>query len=168
MNMINKARQFAVERHGNQCYANQPYSVHLDAVAELAEEFGENAVIVAYLHDVVEDTPTSIEEIQSQFSDFIASCVAIVTDEPGETRKLRKAKTYKKMAAVKGELELALVVKAADRLANLKASVANKSAKHLNMYQSEHDSFRKSAYRPGLCEHLWNEMDEIVNHARLS
>lgn len=167
MNMINKAREFAIERHGSQSYGEHPYSFHLDAVAKIAEDFGENAVVVSYLHDVVEDTPTTLNEIHHNFNEFIARCVEIVTDEPGETRALRKAKTYQKMAAVSGDLELALVVKAADRLANLKSSLANQSKKHLNMYQKEHTSFKRSAYRPGLCEALWTEMDKIVDNARL-
>ncbi|MBX2858318.1 MAG: HD domain-containing protein [Cellvibrionaceae bacterium] len=167
MNMIDKAREFAIERHGNQSYGQHPYWVHLDDVAKLAADFGERAVVISYLHDVVEDTPTTIKEIQENFSEFVADCVEIVTDEPGETRKLRKAKTYKKMASVHGELELALIVKAADRLANIKASLVNRSKKHMNMYQSEHDCFKKSAYRPGLCEALWSEMDKLIDKTKL-
>ncbi len=129
-----KARNFAIERHADQCYGDRPYSFHLDQVANIASAYGDDAVIIAYLHDVVEDTDTSVEEIESLFGPLVSQCVAILTDEPGAHREERKAKTYKKMAKVSGELELALIVKAADRLANIKACVADGKVELLNMW----------------------------------
>lgn len=114
--MKEKAREFAVERHGEQKYGDLPYFVHLDEVAEIASKYGDKAITVAYLHDVVEDTETELEEIENEFDSFTSKCVAVLTDEPGANRKERKAKTYDKMAKVGGELELALLVKVADRL----------------------------------------------------
>ena len=160
---IEKARTFAVKCHGDQMYGDKPYSVHLDEVADIAAEFGPDAAVISYLHDVVEDTDTSLNEIQSEFGDYIAECVAIVTDEPGQNRKERKAATYKKMAKVFGRHELALVVKAADRLANLRNCVSQKNTRLLAVYKDEHETFKSAAYRPMLCEVLWQELDNIIN-----
>lgn len=86
----------------------------------MAAPYGEEAVFVAYLHDTAEDTEATIAEIESRFGPKIAACVSLLTDEPGSNRKERKAKTYAKLAQVRGPHELALVVKTTDRLACLK------------------------------------------------
>ena len=84
--------------------------------------YGEEAQVVGYLHDVVEDAGVSVERIREGFGDLVAECVALVTDPPGLDRAGRKARTNAKLAKVEGRARLALVVKAADRLANLRAS----------------------------------------------
>ncbi len=159
-NVINKAREFSILHHGDQRYGVHPYSVHLDAVASIASAYGESAEVVAYLHDVVEDTQVSTADIETIFGSLVADCVAILTDEPGENRKERKTKTYQKMAAVTGKAELALVVKAADRLANVRACIVDKNQRLLDIYKSEHKVFSQSVYRKGLCEPLWMELNE--------
>lgn len=161
--LVARAREFAVAAHGEQRYGEQPYSVHLDAVVELLAPFGEQAQVVGYLHDVVEDTTVSLEAVRREFGDRVAACVAIVTDEPGANRRERKAKTNAKLTAVSNEDALALVVKAADRLSNLRASAGGDSDSKLGMYRREHPAFREAAYRPGLCDELWAEMDRILN-----
>lgn len=158
-----KARKFALERHGDQKYGDHPYSVHLDDVSDIAKTYGECAQILAYLHDVVEDTRTTLEEIELEFGSFVSVCVAILTDENGSNRKQRKARTYAKMARVKGKQELALVVKAADRLANLRACSHHNNAQKLSMYKAEHPAFKQSVHRENLCDALWIQMDEIIN-----
>ena len=158
---VARAREFALEAHGDQRYGSRPYHVHLDAVTELAREYGEEAQVVAYLHDVVEDTSAQLDAIEKSFGRKIAECVSILTDEPGDSRKERKRKTYARMARVSGDLELALIVKAADRLANMRACVADGKDRLLGVYKQEHASFRAAAYREDLCWKLWRELDEI-------
>lgn len=161
--MIKKARDFAIESHGNQKYGKHPYSFHLDQVAEKARAFGEEAEVIAYLHDVVEDTSVTIEDIESQFGKLVAICVSVITDETGNNRQERKAKTYRKMAEVKGDAELGLIVKVCDRLANVSTSIKNHNAKMFNIYCQEHPVFKKSAFRQGLCDDLWLELDNLID-----
>ncbi|MBF2052831.1 MAG: bifunctional (p)ppGpp synthetase/guanosine-3',5'-bis(diphosphate) 3'-pyrophosphohydrolase [Candidatus Sericytochromatia bacterium] len=156
--MKDLARAFAIERHGGQLYGDQPYSVHLDAVARLAAPYGEQAEVIACLHDVVEDTDTPLSEIEARFGPFVAACVGILTDEAGAGRPTRKARTYTKMAAVSGPESLALVVKAADRLANVEACVAGQQQTLLEKYCREQAAFYQAAYRPGLCDSLWESL----------
>jgi hypothetical protein len=52
---------------------------------------------------------------------------------------------------------------AADRLANLRMSVADPAGGKLAMYRQEHPAFRAAAYRPGLGDELWAEIDRIVD-----
>jgi guanosine-3',5'-bis(diphosphate) 3'-pyrophosphohydrolase len=162
MGLLSTAREFAVAAHGDQQYGTHPYSVHLDAVAELLAPFGELAQVIGYLHDVVEDTAVPLEKVRAEFGDHVAACVALLTDEAGANRQERKAKTNAKLSAVSGTDQLALVVKAADRLANLRASVQGGSNSKLGMYAREHSAFRAAAYRTGLCDQLWEEIDRIV------
>jgi (p)ppGpp synthase/HD superfamily hydrolase len=161
--MKREAREFAIGRHGDQKYGVHPYSFHLDQVARIASDYGDDAEVIAYLHDVVEDTETTIDEVESLFGSLVAECVHILTDEAGENRKERKAKTYEKMSKVSDELELALVVKAADRLANLRACVADNNMRLFQVYNKEHEAFKKAVYRANLCEPLWEEIEGIAN-----
>jgi (p)ppGpp synthase/HD superfamily hydrolase len=159
---VAQARVFAVAAHGEQRYGDQPYSVHLDAVAATLAPFGEEAQVVGYLHDVVEDTAVSLETIRAEFGERVAKLVSLVTDEPGANRRDRKARSNAKLAAVSGEDVLALVVKAADRLANLRAAAGGGAESKLGMYRREHPDFRRAAYRPGLCDDLWQEIDAVI------
>lgn len=143
-------------------YGLRPYAYHLDAVAHLLAPFGEEAQVIGYLHDVVEDTPATIALVRSRFGATVAACVALLTDEAGANRKERKAKTYAKLAKVTGKEELALLVKTADRLANVRECVADANAELWRMYHGEHEIFRSSAYRAGLCDGLWRELDELL------
>ncbi|MDO3380524.1 HD domain-containing protein [Geoalkalibacter halelectricus] len=160
--MPSTARAFAIAAHGSQRYGEHPYAVHLDAVAELLAPFGKDAVRVGYLHDVVEDTEIALDQVRAEFGDVVAHCVALLTDESGEDRKERKAKTYAKLARVGPELALALTVKAADRLANVRACIADGKVELLAVYRSEHPTFRGAAYRPGRCDRLWRELDLLL------
>ncbi|MCI5166209.1 MAG: bifunctional (p)ppGpp synthetase/guanosine-3',5'-bis(diphosphate) 3'-pyrophosphohydrolase, partial [Candidatus Electrothrix sp. GM3_4] len=72
--LISKARRFALKHHGEQKYGEHPYVVHLDAVAELVQQYGELAVVIAYLHDVVEDTNITLPDIEKEFGKLIADC----------------------------------------------------------------------------------------------
>jgi (p)ppGpp synthase/HD superfamily hydrolase len=160
--MQQEARAFAIKAHADQQYGARPYSYHLDQVAALAQPYGEEAVAIAYLHDTVEDTHVTTGEIESRFGTRIAACVALLTDEDGSNRKERKEKTYKKLAAVSGPNEIALLVKAADRLANVRACVKDRNQKLWLLYQSEQTTFRAAAFRPGQCDALWSELDILL------
>ena len=157
------ARDFAIAAHGNQKYGKHPYVYHLDAVAKLVEPYDIClGPIVAYLHDVVEDTKVTIEDIKNNFDGNVAEHVLVLTDEPGANRKERKVKTNAKLSFVPEDLGLVLIVKAADRLANLRESAKTNNDSKLQMYRNEHGEFRAAAYRKGLCDELWEEMDDIL------
>ncbi len=157
-------QRIAVVGHGPQRYGDQPYVTHLDAVAQLLEPYGPVAQTVGYLHDVVEDTPVTAEQVRGAFGEFVEQCVNLVTDEPGTNRQERKTTTNAKLASVRGDLQLALIVKAADRLANLRMCSRNsENEPKLDMYRREHAAFCQAAFRPGLCDALWAEMAHILS-----
>ncbi|MCB9763322.1 MAG: bifunctional (p)ppGpp synthetase/guanosine-3',5'-bis(diphosphate) 3'-pyrophosphohydrolase [Alphaproteobacteria bacterium] len=158
-----EARAWAMEAHGDQRYGEHPYVVHLDQVAATLTPFGVEARVMGYLHDIVEDTPVTEGQVAERFGVHVAACVALVTDCAGPNRKARKAATHAKLAAVPADdpRAIALVVKAADRLSNLRSCVRDRNRGLLKMYRREHPAFREAAFRPGLCDALWAEMDRI-------
>ena len=164
---LSAARAYALSMHGAQMYGPHPYSHHLDAVVATLAPYGLAAQVIGYLHDVVEDTGATIAEVSSRFGDEVAACVALLTDEPGADRKERKSKTYAKLAKVAGSEELALIVKVADRLSNVRACVADANRDLWNLYRSEHAVFKASAFRAGLCDELWSELDGLLSDDKL-
>lgn len=159
-----RARDFAHKAHGEQKYGEKPYLFHLDAVANLVKDYGNDAVTIAYLHDVLEDTQISKCELEHEFGVFIADCVALISDESGKNRKERKAKTYQKLRMAISQYNLALIVKVADRLANILVCASGNHSL-LEMYQKEHQAFKSAVYRTGLCDDLWERMDVVLTTA---
>jgi len=161
---IKKARDFAIENHGNQLYdKDKPYVYHLDKVVEILKPYGSEAQIIGYLHDVVEDTDVELYEIEDEFGRFILTCVDILTDEPGNTRKDRKLPTYKKVTFFTSDTEkydVALIVKVADRLSNILEGKKN------DMYKKEHEEFRNTYYKQNLCDEIWDRIEKILFNER--
>ncbi len=166
---LNEVREWAIARHGDQKYGDHPFSKHLDDVAEILERYGWYDQRLGYLHDILEDTNTTYQELVTVFGDDVAKMVSLITDEPGKNRKMRKARTNAKLDRLdRGDSywngipqHIPLIVKAADRLANLRHSVVDGS-RYLKMYKREHEDFRKAVYRRGLCDWMWEEMEEIL------
>jgi hypothetical protein len=142
--MLDAARSYAITAHADQKYGERPYAYHLDAVAALLAPYGEEAQIVGYLHDVVEDTEVTAADVEARFGKYIVNCVSLLTDESGSSRKERKTKTYAKLAQVHGQTELALVVKAADRLANVRACLSDRKRGLWELYRGEHPVFKQA------------------------
>ena len=163
--MLEEARSFALKAHGDQPYGDRPYSFHLEMVVGNLAPYGEQAQVIGYLHDVVEDTKARREQIESQFGPFVAECVALVTDGPGKSREEIKSKTNEKLSCVTGPTQLALVVKAADRLANVKACVLDQNRLKWEVYRKEQSAFRQAAHREGLCDPLWAELEKLLDES---
>lgn len=107
----------------------------------------------AWLHDIVEDTPVKLKEIEEQFGSLVAALVEAVTNEPGANRKIRHALTYPKTRA----MPLAVYLKLCDRISNVRAGGALRQ-----MYRKEHEDFRRALYTPGLFEPMWAELDRLL------
>lgn len=83
---IEKAREFAKRAHESvpqyRKYTHEPYIVHPAAVAKLVAGVtdDEATICAAWLHDVVEDTPVTLRDIEAEFGKDIAAMVADLTD----------------------------------------------------------------------------------------
>jgi len=158
---VNNARELARQAHLGQLYGNEPYIVHLDEVAKIVYKYANVARVVAYLHDILEDTQITDKDIGRWFDEKVLRNVQLCTDEPGGNRKTRKLRTNLKLSNAKlPKHDVGLIVKAADRLANVRRCVMN-NPDLLSMYAGEYPEFKKAAYRPGLCDEIWADLDGI-------
>ena len=159
--LYDKAYQLATERHGNQKYGeNHPYTVHLCEVASQVKTFFPTSKfhlqIAALLHDILEDTQTTFDELYKGFGKEIAEVVFAVTNESGENRKARHLKTYPKIKANPD----AILLKLADRLANTRASIGMPI---MSMYTKEYKGFREALYEPGTeADPMWEALDQLM------
>ncbi|WP_254510847.1 HD domain-containing protein [Anatilimnocola floriformis] len=131
-----RAKAFAEERHADQRYGSEPYVTHLAAVRAVLSSFAITGpvCVAAWLHDVLEDTPTSREELETEFGPEVTALVWAVTGV-GKNRKERNASAYEKIRA----LPAAATLKLADRIANVEAS--RSAPDKLKMYRSEAANF---------------------------
>lgn len=85
-NIVERAKNYAFAVHNaidhRRKYTNAPYTTHLERVANLVAsvDHDDNMVAAAYLHDTVEDTPTTIENIATEFGDDVAYLVRHLSD----------------------------------------------------------------------------------------
>lgn len=122
---IREAFELALKAHEKQRRkTGELYIIHPVAVALIvAEELSldANSVIAAYLHDVVEDTDYTIDDIESKFGSDVAYIVRTVTKK--KTKKYEMSKqldNYKQMLGSLQHDERAILVKLADRLHNMR------------------------------------------------
>ena len=122
--LIERAKIFATKAHKRidqrRKYSNQPYDVHLDAVAKLVGSIldDEDMIAAAWLHDVVEDTPATLGDIEREFGKPISLLVGELTDvsRPSDgNRSVRKAKDRQHLAHVSSR---AKSIKLADLIDN--------------------------------------------------
>lgn len=171
------ARDFAVQAHGDQKYGNdKPYVVHLDDVAGLLRRFGyddQDLQDGAFLHDVLEDTKVTFEELEKAFGGRVALIALFCTDLPGyPNRRTRKAATYAKMRAVIDQarteeapewLWAAVGVKLADQLANIQSCFTGDRPDLWQMYYKERQAFSDALYTEGLYHDLWDEYERLLS-----
>ncbi len=122
---IKKAIQFAARKHHGQLrIANLggplPYVTHLFSVALLVAEDGahDDVVTAALLHDTIEDTGTTREEIVSAFNERVAELVEAVSEKKELDWKERKAEYLARMETVDDE---ALLIAIADKIDNVES-----------------------------------------------
>lgn len=155
--------QLALARHSVQTYGPHPFVVHLVEVYSLVHEAApndEDALAAAWLHDVLEDTHTGYRELEVAFDKDFADLVQELTDEEGPNRKERKKKTYARMWAAGSDK--AMLVKLADRLANVRRCVKDGHDGLLEMYRREYSDFRTAVYRLNQPKAWWTELHETL------
>ncbi len=125
MSKLQQAIEFATKAHQGQerKYTKEPYIIHPIAVMEILQQlnFHEDILCAAVLHDVVEDTPVTIQEIEEAFGPIITRMVADLTDVytsdkyPNVNRKLRKKLECYRILKISGN---AKSIKLADLIHN--------------------------------------------------
>ncbi len=122
-NMILKAYAYADDKHKNQYRkSGEPYIIHPLYVAYILADLGldTDTICAALLHDVVEDTDSTYEDIEKEFSKGIAEIVEGVTKlgKLFDTVEEKQAENYKKMFVAMEKDIRVILLKIADRLHN--------------------------------------------------
>lgn len=164
--LTTEARKFAIEAHGAQMYGDYPYWVHLLQVATILEMTSGRSrytVPAAWLHDVLEDTDTSREDLLEYFPEDVVQLVEAVTNDFSiKGRKERHKEVYPRIKALGHD---AVILKFADRLANVTASLHNENFDKLKMYVDEWRDFSESFL--GHSAHpLFSKIQNKIIHAR--
>jgi len=152
---IRAAFELAKTAHAEQKRkSGEPYIFHPIAVANIVAEelmLGANPVIAAFLHDVVEDTDFTIDDIQQRFGDDVAFLVRVVTKQEKEHYEMsRQMDNYKQMLdSIHYDIR-ALLVKLADRLHNMRTLSSMRPDKQMKIAGETDYFYAPLANRLGL------------------
>lgn len=161
---IRAAFELAREAHAPQKRkTGEPYIFHPIAVANIAAEelmLGANPVIACFLHDVVEDTPHTIEDIRDRFGDDVAFLVRVVTKKPTHDYELSKQLDNYRQLLNSMQYDIrAILVKLADRLHNMRTLASMKPEKQMKIAGETDYFYAPLANRLG----LYNIKTELEN-----
>ena len=122
MSLVTRARNFAVIAHGAQKrkYSGRPYVTHTQEVADIVERAGGDPEMIAaaHLHDVLEDTPVTFEEVRGRFGTAVAELVMQLTDHVPRSFGTRTARKHSEADRLAGCDDRAKTVKLADVISN--------------------------------------------------
>jgi (p)ppGpp synthase/HD superfamily hydrolase len=141
MDRILQAAQFAAQAHAGQKrkYNDLPFIVHPARVGgrtAILEGVDEETVMAAYLHDVVEDTPVTLDEIRRQFGDRVAKLVRELTNPSKGIKAPRSDRKRMDREHLTGVSREAKRIKLLDRIDNL-GDLAGAPLGFLKLYLEE-------------------------------
>src|SRR6266404_192212 len=164
--LLRKAYVFsAFEHRGQVRHSGEPYLIHPLAVADFLADMKLDAVAIAagLLHDVVEDTLTTIERIQELFGPEVAHVVEGVTKIsaiPFSSSEERQAENFRKMLLAMVDDIRVILVKLADRLHNMRTLSHLPEEKRVKIAQETRDIYAPIANRLGMSK-VKNELEEL-------
>src|ERR1051325_8494554 len=164
--LLRKAYVFsAFEHRGQVRHSGEPYLIHPLAVADFLADMKLDAVAIAagLLHDVVEDTLTTIERIQELFGPEVAHVVEGVTKIsaiPFSSSEERQAENFRKMLLAMVDDIRVVVVKLADRLHNMRTLSHLPEERRIKVAQETRDIYAPIANRLGMSK-VKNELEEL-------
>src|SRR6516165_4965751 len=155
----------AFEHRGQVRHSGEPYLIHPLAVADFLADMKLDAVAIAagLLHDVVEDTLTTIERIQELFGPEVAHVVEGVTKisaMPFSSSEERQAENFRKMLLAMVDDIRVILVKLADRLHNMRTLSHLSDEKRIQIAQETRDIYAPIANRLGMSK-VKNELEEL-------
>jgi len=166
--LICRAFEFAYRLHeGQYRKSGEPYICHPVAVAGLLRDLGGGGAMIAagFLHDVVEDTDVTVEEIDQNFGAEVARLVEGVTklskfSENFSSKTERQAENIRRMFVAMAKDIRVIVVKLADRLHNMRTLEHLSDEKRRRIAQETREIFAPLANRLGIGRFKW-ELEDL-------
>ena len=164
--MVRKAFELAMESHKDmRRKSGEPYVLHPIAVAKIvSEEIGLDATSVAcaLLHDVVEDTEVTLEEIERTFNKEVAKIVDGLTKISGifDLNSSIQAENFRKLLLTLNDDIRVILIKLADRLHNMRTLDSLKREKQLKIASETLYLYAPLAHRMGLYA-IKTEMEDL-------
>lgn len=169
LSKIITAYEFAAKAHeGQKRSSGQPYIIHPLAVAYILLELGmdTDTICAAMLHDVVEDTPTTLEEVKKRFGQDVAMLVDGVTklnQVPMFNKEEQQAENVRKMMLAMSQDIRVIIIKLADRLHNMRTLEFRPGVKQRNTAHETMNIYAPIAHRLGM-RGIKEELEDLSFH----
>src|SRR5689334_20758569 len=166
-NLVERAFVFACEHHADQRRrSGEDFIIHPVGVAKICAgmRLDTETLCAALLHDTVEDTSASLEEVREAFGDEVASLVDGVTKLTGLTFQSRdeaQAENYRKMMVAMATDIRVILIKLADRLHNMRTIAAVPKQKQIEKARETLDIYGPIAHRLGIHAIKW-ELEDLA------
>lgn len=155
--LITRAYHLAKQAHnGVRRLSGEPYIMHPLSVARIVVKeigLGSTSICAALLHDVVEDTDFTIEDIEHQFGEKVANIVEGLTKLSGGVfadKALKQAENVRKLVLTMSDDIRVMLVKLADRLHNMRTLAAQRPEKQRKIAAETQYIYAPMAHRLGL------------------
>jgi len=164
---VGKAFAFSCERHADQRRkSGAPFITHPVGVAKICAgmRLDTETICAALLHDTVEDTSASLDDVREHFGDDIAQLVDGVTKLTGitfQSRDEQQAENYRKMMVAMATDIRVILIKLADRLHNMRTLDALAKQKQIDKAKETLDIFAPLAHRLGIHSIKW-ELEDLA------
>jgi guanosine-3',5'-bis(diphosphate) 3'-pyrophosphohydrolase len=164
---VERAFDFACERHADQMrYSGDEFITHPVGVAQICAgmRLDTETLCAALLHDTVEDTSATLDEVREEFGDEIAQLVDGVTKLTGmsfESRDERQAENYRKMMVAMATDVRVILIKLADRLHNMRTLGALPKQKQTLKSHETLEIYAPLAHRLGIHAIKW-ELEDLA------
>ena len=164
--LIRKAYEFAKRNHGEQLrMSGEPYMIHPLNVAYILStlELDDETLCAALLHDVVEDTGITQEDLKNEFGESISEMVSGVTKLGTlryTTREEQQVENYRKMFLAMGKDIRVILIKLADRLHNMRTLKYLPRDRQIANAQETQDLYAPLANRLGIYSLKW-ELEDL-------
>ncbi len=166
--MLRNAVAFISDAHKGQFRkSGMPYTEHPYEVAKIIAEMklDTSSVLAGLLHDVVEDTPHTLEEIKSRFGEdaaFMVDAVTKISAVQKQGNKIeQKAETYRKFISAMAKDPRVIMIKIADRLHNMRTLQYMKPEKRKIIAQETLDIYTPLTHRFGLYQ-FKSELEDLA------
>ena len=165
LQMVEEAFYFAANAHSKQRRrSGEPYIYHPIAVATIAAEdigLGRTSIVCALLHDVVEDTEFTLDDIRQQFGDKVALVIDGLTKlDKADNAESLQAENFKKIINTLNQDVRMVLIKLADRLHNMRTLSSMPPHKQLKIASETSYIYAPLAYRLGL-HAIKNELEDL-------